>query len=220
MSQENVDIGRRWLNGGPNTSLMDRLRDAIMLGGVIVTGVVSRRRVRPLADEARRPLPGDELLPAELQWTHGVTIRARPTEIWPWLIQMGWRRAGWYSYDRLDNDGVSSADRIVPELQQQVEVGDILPWTPTDADGFVVRAVEKERAVVLGDPAGWLTLALNLEPIDETRTRLVTRVRLRPARQDALTSRPVVRLVWRPVHFGMQRRQLLNLKRRVETGTR
>ena len=185
-----------------------------------MTGVVSRRPVRPLGDEARRPLPGDELQSADLQWTHGVTIRARPTEIWPWLVQMGCRRAGWYSYDRLDNDGVSSADRIVPELQQQVEVGDILPWTPTEADGFVVRAVEPERALVLGDPAGWITWALVLDPIDETTTRLVARVRLRPARRDALTSRPAVRLVWRPVHFGMQRRQLLNLKRRGEAGTR
>lgn len=219
MSQEFTDVGRRWLKGGEGTSLMDRLRDAIKLAGVLVTGVVSRRPVRPLGHEARRPLPGDEQLPAEMQWTHGVTIRGRPAEIWPWLVQMGCGRAGWYSYDRLDNDGVPSQDRIVPELQQQVDVGDILPWTPADADGFVVRAVEPERALVLGDPAGWLTWALVLDPIDVTTTRLVTRVRLRPARQDALTSRPAVGLVWRPVHFGMQRRQLLNLKRRVEAGT-
>ena len=198
------------MKGGKNTS-----RDAAALAGVIVTGALSRRRVRPLGDEARRPLPGDELMAAELQWTHGITIRARPSEIWPWLVQMGCRRAGWYSYDRLDNDGVPSADRILPAFQH-VEAGDILPWTPTDDDGFVVRAVEPERALVLGDDAGRLTWALVLEPMDETATRLVARVRVRPARKDAATSRPTVRLVWRPVHFGMQRRQLLNLKRRAE----
>lgn len=156
-------------------------------------------------------------MPAEVQWTHGVTIRGRPADNWPWLVQMGCRRAGWYSYDRLDNDGVPSADRILPELPQ-VEVGDILPWTPADVDGFVVRSVEPERALVLGDPGGWLTWALVADPIDVTTTRLLARVRVRPARQDALTSRPAVRLIWRPVHFGMQRRQLLNLKRRVEGG--
>ena len=125
-AQESRDIGRRWLKGGTNAPRVDRLRDAIRLAGVIATGVLSRRPVRPLGDEARRPLPGDDLVSGKLPWTHGVTIRARPTEIWPWLVQMGCRRAGWYSYDGLDNDGVPSADRIVPELQR-VEVGDICP---------------------------------------------------------------------------------------------
>jgi hypothetical protein len=101
------------------------LRAAIRLAGVLVTGVVSRRPVGPLGDEDRRPLPGDELLPdAKIRWTHGITMRAWPTEIWFWLVQMGCRRAGWYSYDGLDNGGVPSADRIVPELQR-VEVGDL-----------------------------------------------------------------------------------------------
>ena len=53
-----------------------------------------------------------------------MTIRARRTDIWPWFVQMGWRRGGWYSYDGLDNGGVPSATRIVPELQR-VEVGDV-----------------------------------------------------------------------------------------------
>jgi hypothetical protein len=141
-----------------------RLRDATRLAGVVATGVLSRRPVRPLGDEARRQLPGDELLPsAKVRWTHGITIRARPTEIWPWLIQMGCRLAGWYSYDGLDNGGAPSADRIVPELQR-VEVGDIFPMTPTADDGFVVRAVDPERALVLGDAAGSATWAFVLGP--------------------------------------------------------
>ena len=62
---------------------------------------------------------------------------------------MGCRRAGAYSYDSLDNGGVPSTDRIIPEFQH-IEVGDILPWTPTADDGFIVRAVEPERALVIG----------------------------------------------------------------------
>ena len=140
----------------------------------MLTGVVSRRPVRPLGDEARRPLPGDELVASpKLQWTHSITIRARPTEIWLWLVQMGCRRAGWYSYDGLDNGGVPSADRIIPGLQR-AEVGDIFPWTPAADDGFVVRAVDPERALVVGDAAGTFTWALVLESLDETSTRLVT----------------------------------------------
>jgi hypothetical protein len=198
-----------------DTSLVARLRDAIRLGAGVVTWVLSRRPVRPLGDEARRPLPGDELVPsAKVRWTHGITIRARPNEIWPWLIQMGCRRAGWYSYDGLDNGGVPSADRIVLELQR-VEVGDIFPWTPAADDGFVVRAVEPERALILGGDGVAVSWALILEPIDETRTRLVTRG---SGNYERFAVGLLLRLVWRPIHFGMQRRQLLNLKRRAEEG--
>lgn len=196
--------------------LVHGVRDAIRLAAVVITGVLSRRPVRPLGDEARRPLPGDDLVPgAKLQWTHGITIRARPAETWPWLMQMGCRRAGWYSYDGLDNGGVPSADRIVPELQR-AEVGDIFPMTPTADDAFVVRAVDPERALVLGDAAGSATWALVLEPIDGSGTRLVTRV---TGRFERVAVGLLFRLLWRPIHFGMQRRQLLNLKRLVEART-
>jgi hypothetical protein len=89
---------------------------------------------------------------------------------------MGCRRAGWYSCDGLDNGGVPSADRIVPELQR-AEVGDIFPMTTTADDAFVVRAVAPERVLVLGDAGASATWSLVLEPIDATGTRLVTRVR-------------------------------------------
>jgi len=55
-----------------------------------------------------------------------VTITARPEAIWPWLIQIGVTRAGWYSYDRLDNLGRPSAERILPEFQY-LAVGDVIP---------------------------------------------------------------------------------------------
>ena len=214
--RERWDIGWRWLTGG-DPSLTNRLRDAVRLAAVIVTGVLSQRAVRPLGDEARRPLPGDELVPAKMQWTNGVTIRARPADIWPWLVQMGCgRRAGAYSYDRLDNGGVPSADRIIPELQH-IEVGDILPWTPTAEDGFIVRAFEPERSLVLGEETRSFTWLFALEPIDERSTRLITRVR---TWYKTLAMRLIVGLIFHPIHFGMQRRQLLNLKQRVEAATR
>jgi hypothetical protein len=183
----------------------------------MVTGVVSRRAVRPLGDEARRPLPGDELVrDAKARWTHAITIRARPAEIWPWLLQMGCRRAGWYSYDGLDNGGVPSADRIVPELQHP-EVGSIFPMTPVADDGFVVRDLQPQRALVLTDPGGSATWAFVLEPIGATGTRLVTRVR---AGYERPAAGLLIGLLWRPIHFGMQRRQLLNLRRRLEAVAR
>jgi hypothetical protein len=193
------------------------LRDATRLAAAVITGVLSRRPVRPLGGEGRRALPGDELVPsAKARWTHGITIRARPTEIWPWLVQMGCRRAGWYSYDGLDNGGVASANRILPELQR-AEVGDVFPMTPTADDGFIVRAVEADHALILGDPAGSATWAFVLAPIDDRYTRLITRVR---ASYERFAVGLLIAVVWRPIHFGMQRRQLLNLKRRAEAARR
>jgi hypothetical protein len=189
------------------------IRDAVRLLGVLVTAVISGRPVRPRGDEATRSLPGDELVAdAKIRWNHAITIRARPADIWPWLVQMGCRRAGWYSYDGLDNGGVRSTERIIPELQQ-VQVGDIFPMTPKAQDRFVVRMVEPERALVLGDDAGSMSWALVLEPVDERNTRLITRSR---GAIDRLALGLMLRIIWHPLDFGMQRRQLLNLKRLVE----
>jgi hypothetical protein len=96
--------------------------------------------------EAELELPGDELIasPTAVE-TRGVTIDAAPSAIWPWLVQMGYERAGWYSYDALDNKG-PSVDRIVPELQS-IAVDDVMPTHP--GGGFVVKVVEPERALVL-----------------------------------------------------------------------
>jgi hypothetical protein len=198
------------------------LLDATLLGVAIVTGVVARRPVRPLGDEDRRPLPGDDLLAvANGRWTHAITIHAQPSDVWPWLAQMGCRRAGWYSYDGLDNGGLPSADRILPTLQR-VEVGDLFPWAPTADDGFIVWSVEHGQALVLGGTAGSLyrvTWAFVLERIDDMSTRLLTRA---SAEYTHLAVAPWLWLIMRPIHFGMQRKQLLNLKASVEAsgGTR
>jgi len=195
-----------------DTQRVALVRDALRLLGVLAMYPVSRRPVRPPADEARRSLPGDELVAdAKIRWDHAITIRAHPADIWPWLVQMGCRRAGWYSYDGLDNGGVPSAARIVPELQR-VQVGDIFPMTPKAQDRFVVRVAEPDRALVLGDDAGQMSWAFVLEPADGS-TRLITRSR---GTIDRLALGLMLKVFWHPLDFGMQRRQLLNLKRLVE----
>jgi hypothetical protein len=193
-----------------------RLLDAIGFAVAVATGVVSRRPVRPLGDEERRPLPGDALLAdAKGRWTHAITIHASPAEIWPWLVQMGCRRGGWYSYDGLDNGSVPSADRIHPELQQ-IAAGDLMAWTPKAVEGFFVAEIDAEHALVLRGNAGGLyrvTWSFVLEPIDETTTRLLARV---SGDYDREVVGVLLQLVGRPMHFAMERKQLLNLRRHIE----
>jgi hypothetical protein len=96
--------------------------------------------------ETDRTLPGDELVPgpSEIE-TRGITIDAPPANVWPWLVQMGFGRAGWYSYDRMDMAG-RSADRIVTEWQD-LAVGDTVPTHP--GGGLVVKSIEPQRSLVL-----------------------------------------------------------------------
>ena len=176
-----------------------------------------------------RALPGDDLLAdADAQMTHRIDIAAAPDAIWPWLVQMGCHRGGFYSIDALDNGGVRSAREIHPDLQQ-LTPGAVLPATPRGPDGFEVLRAEPPRTLVLGglqDPEGkrslpfgsarpprfWqVTWAFVLEPLDARSTRLYARVR------GAFSLGERVRAVWiRPVHHVMQMAQLRNLARRAE----
>ncbi len=131
-----------------------RFQKRIALGAVLgtVAGITASRTVKwwrtwgadPV--ESTKALPGDDLVPTPTAVdTRGITIDAPPEAVWPWLVQMGYGRAGWYSYDALDMRG-KSADRIVPEWQT-IEVGDVMPNSP--GGGFSVRAVEPGRTLVL-----------------------------------------------------------------------
>jgi len=97
------------------------------------------------ATETTAPLPGDELVAdPEAVDTRGIDIAAPPAEVWPWLVQMGYGRGGWYSYDQVDMSHPSAA-RILPEYQT-LAVGDVLPTDP--GGGFEVKVVEPEHTLV------------------------------------------------------------------------
>jgi len=86
--------------------------------------------------------------------------------------------------------------------------------TPKAQGRSVVRIVEPGRALVPGDDAGHMSWAFTLEPAGETSTRLITRSR---GATDRLALGLMLNLFWHPLDFGIQRRQLLNLKRLAET---
>jgi hypothetical protein len=153
-------------------------------------------------DEDRRPLPGDDLVPSPKSgYTQAITIRAPKSEVWPWLVQIGYKRAGWYSHDFLHrlvgiagcvDDERCSAKRIIPELQD-LKVGDVIEIAP--GMGYEVVGLEHEQALILHsilDAGKWESVSSNaplpekylrsgwvwfLEEIDEDTTRLIVRVR-------------------------------------------
>ena len=194
---------------------------------------LARTHGTPDSREEQRALAGDERLPdAAAQVTEGVTIAATPEEIWPWLVQMGAGRAGFYAIDTLDNDGHRSAREVHPELQR-LRVGDVLPATTENDDGFEVLALDPPRALVLGGlydadakrqrpfdsdrPAHFwqTTWSFVLEPLDGGgSTRLHVRARA------AFPKNGRLHLEWiRPVHQVMQSVQLRHLAERVEHRT-
>ena len=181
---------------------------------------MSNHSVLATIDEKHRPLPGDELIPDPLaSLTHAITVRCSPEQVWPWLAQMGAGRAGWYSYDAIDNGGRPSAERILPELQA-LEVGYLFPWLPGATEGFNVLACEPGRSLVLGAPISErspvVTWAFILEPLADRTTRLIVRARGSQAYRFRGLPEWVTRWLVPPGHFVMQRKQLLGIARRAE----
>ena len=161
-------------------------------------------------DEISGSMPGDDLVPdATLIATRSITLDAPPEHVFPWLRQMGFGRAGWYSYDLVDNLGRRSARRIDSDWQN-VHTGDPVPGGPID---FTAAIVEPPSAFVLAliNARIGFTLAYSLRP-DRRGTRLVTRVR---ARIDAPGGRAIERFLLGPGDGIMLRRQLLGLAERV-----
>jgi hypothetical protein len=117
------------------------------------------RRTGVTDAEAFGTLPGDEIIPHPMaEWTRGVTVRAAPERIWPWLVQMGYGRAGWYtpawvdrviepSLFQLKSRSPRSPDQLLPEFQS-LEVGDVVADGPDFRSFWRVLAVEPRRAIV------------------------------------------------------------------------
>jgi uncharacterized protein DUF998 len=131
--------------------------------------------------ERQRSLPVDGMVSDPIfTSTRAITISAPPKRVWPWIAQMGAGRAGWYSWDAIDNGGAHSALRLLPELQT-VLPGDVMPAVPGATDAFVVAAIDPPGDLVLTVPDGHGGHAVAwehvLDPIDGGRTRLIVRGR-------------------------------------------
>jgi hypothetical protein len=177
-------------------------------------------------------LPGDDLVPEPAYvTTRAITVQAPAEAVWPWLVQLGQGRGGFYTYDRLEQmvgAGIRSADRIVPELQQ-LAIGDTVRLSPEG--GPKVALLDAGRALVLYDtmdlrtsrsiphhpPTPWAmdwTWSFTLRPMVDSATRLLVRTRADYRPQGLLA--PPMALLLEPTHFVMERGMLLGIKRRAE----
>jgi hypothetical protein len=202
------------------------LDSGLLLASVVLVATVARERagwrsVRADQHEQRRGLPGDHFISQPMgTLTHAITVERPPHAVWPWLIQMGaGTRAGWYSYDVLDNRGTPSAVHLVPALQH-IAVGTVCPALPGVTEGFTVLAFEPRRFLILAwpGPSGepLVTWSFVLEERGGDTTRLIVRARAGQGYRfrglPSWMSMPIARLV----HFVMERKQLLGIARRVE----
>jgi hypothetical protein len=163
--------------------MLNRLGRLILAIGLVALGYLLIYRPLQLhwgatKEEVRRAMPGDEIQPKPIfNATRAITMHARPEAIWPWLVQMGYRRAGWYGYDWIDNGGIPSSVQILPQWQQ-LKVGDTIPiWRNIE---FPVTTLEPNRTLVFNSGSGSDSMALCLYPVDANHTRLVWRIRLGP----------------------------------------
>ena len=167
------------------------------------------------SEEIASPVVGDDLCPnPRVVATRCITIAAPPETVFPWLRQMGFGRAGWYSYDWIDNLGRKSATVIDPNLQG-LSAGDVVPGGPADFEAVVV---DPPRALVMrlaraGPASQRVTFVLAYELRDcPSGTRLVTRMQ---ARINAPGGRMIEKFLLAPGDGIMLRRQLLNVARRA-----
>ena len=162
-------------------------------------------------DEASRPMPGDGLVPRpHFIATRAVTVHAPPEAIYPWIRQIGFGRAGWYSYDWLDNFGRPSAEEILPQFQER-KVGDLVPVY--DKIGFHVEAMEPPHWILWvgeGRYTTWLWICI---PQPDSTTRLITRVR---SHYRWLHPTILFSMLIEFTDIIMMRKCLLGIKRRAE----
>ena len=154
------------------------------LGLVLLVLILGYLAIYPLhlrwgatAEEVSRAMPRDL---NGMRWTRAITVAATPEQIWPWLIQWGQGRGGWYSYDWLENllgMDIHTADRILPEHQNPA-VGDPICMAANACTSFV-SVIEPNQyfgwqSSDENDKPVW-SFVFGLYPVDGTHTRLVMR---------------------------------------------
>jgi hypothetical protein len=165
--------------------VIKKLLAVLALVGLVMAVYLTRARPYQLRwgatdTEVNQQMPGDEINqhPTFLA-TRAITIVGTPEQVWPWLLQMGYGRAGFYAYDIFENigspRGIHSADHIIPEFQQ-FKVGDEMPISP--AGGLSFYAIEPNEYLIWRGDEDYGGFIWALYPLDNNHTRLISRARL------------------------------------------
>lgn len=166
-------------------------------------------------DEIRGLMAGDDAVPnASFNGTRAITIDAPPALVWPWIVQMGYRRAGFYTYALLDNGGYESADRLLEQFQHP-QIGDWMPMTSnvSETTAFKVRGFETNEWLLWEKPDS--TWAWKLVALPDGGTRLTTRLKQRYQWETpAMALFTLILLEFGD--FPMMRRVLRGIKTRAE----
>jgi hypothetical protein len=209
----------------PHTKI-GMLLDAVMAVPVWVASPALRRwhmRWGATRAEIAAPMPGDDVVPgAQFNATRAISIGTLPERVWPWIVQLGYGRGGFYTYDLLDNAGVPSADRVVDEYQD-LKVGDLVPMFH-ETHGLAIAY--KVDSFARNDWMLWVHRPHENESPDSTwswrlttlpggGTRLVTRMK-----QDYRWETPRLAafnlILMEFGDFAMERRMLMGIKVRAE----
>jgi hypothetical protein len=207
-----------------------------MKGGLAVVGAATAfalvhragRRWGATDEELTTPMPGDELVrDPKTRTMHAITIDAPPDAVWPWLVQMGYHRAGWYTYPWVDryvwHIENPSADEVIEDLQT-LAVGDVVPDGEPGTASYVVSEIDPPHTLVLRSTSHvpeplrgtmWIdwTWAFSLTSDADGRTRLRVAVR---ATYGPWWARPLMEGLVVPSDFVMARSMLGGIRRRAE----
>jgi hypothetical protein len=172
--------------------------------------------------EVRRPLPGDDLVPApDWSYTHAITIDAPRTAVWPWLLQLGQGRGGFYSYEALENL-VGCDIHNVPELRpalQDLHEGDVVRLHRSGFGPGVIELDDARALVLGGDPdahGSRATWSFHLVELPGGRTRLIERGR-HVAGRGLVAKLGFGPYLVDPIGFVMSRKMLRTIKRLAES---
>jgi hypothetical protein len=206
---------------GNQCALLGQIRNILFDLPVFLTSPLYRRwhlRWGATQDEVTAAMPGDAVLPhPHFKATRAITIEASPREVWPWLVQVGCLRAGWYSNDLLDNLARPSATTIEPALQD-LQVGQWVPMSPksppSSRTALRVDSFDVDKWLLWTKPDS--TWSWQLIPTVTNGTRLITRIHVAYDWHHPLTAFFGVVLM-EFGDFAMLRRMLRGIKARAES---
>jgi hypothetical protein len=165
--------------------------------------------------EVRSSMPGDAAVPRpSFEATRAITINASPEQTWPWIVQIGYRRAGFYTYALLDNAGYESADSILSQYQS-IRIGDWVPMAKkvNETTAFRVRGFQTNEWLLWEKPNS--TWAWRLIALDRGRTRVISRLKQRYMWESPGIA-VFTMLLLEFGDFPMMRRLLTGIKTRAE----